>query len=130
MPSSRYQVGLWLASPYFCKMAKIINEKAGFKTIQVSREELIEKLGHLGSKGFNADEDNIVETLGMGYLDEMKRDYQHDCNWLLRLKSSLGPESQNLVNMVNASIQVVIRNIGLLEERIAKENTNSPGAAQ
>lgn len=78
----------------------------------------------------NADEDNIVETLGMGYLDEMKRDYQHDCNWLLRLKSSLGPESQNLVNMVNASIQVVIRNIGLLEERIAKENTKSPGAAQ
>lgn len=78
----------------------------------------------------NADEDNIVETLGMGYLDEMKRDYQHDCDWLLCLKPSLGPESQNLMNMVNASIQVVIRNIGLLEERIAKENTNSPGAAQ
>lgn len=78
----------------------------------------------------NADEYNIVETLGKGYLDEMKRDYQHDCDWLLRLKPSLGPESQNLLNMVNASIQVVIRDIGLLKERIAKENTNSPGAAQ
>ncbi len=78
----------------------------------------------------NTDEDNIVETLGMGYLDEMKRDYQHDCDWLLRLKSSLGPESQNLLNMVNASIQVAIRNIGLLQERIAKEDTTSPGAAK
>lgn len=78
----------------------------------------------------NTNEDNIVETLGKGYLDEMKRDYQRDCDWLLRLKPSLGPESQNLLNMVNASIQVVIRNVGLLQERISKENTNSPGAAK
>lgn len=76
------------------------------------------------------DEDNIVNTLGVGYLDEIKRDYQHDCDWLLRLKSSLGPESQNMLNMVNTSIQVVIRNIGLLQERIAEEYTNSPGAAK
>lgn len=74
--------------------------------------------------------DSLVETLGVGYLEEMKSDYQHDCDWLLRLKSSLGQESQNMLNMVNASIQVVIRNFGLLQEQITKENIDSPGAAK
>lgn len=77
------------------------------------------------------DEDNIVNTLGIGYLDEMKQDYQHDCDWLLRLKPSLGPESSNLLNMVNSSIQVAIRNIHLLQEQIMREqNEPSPGAAE
>lgn len=77
------------------------------------------------------DDDNIVKTLGTGYLDEMKRDYQHDCNWLLSIKPNLGQESQNLLNLVNASIQVVIRNIGLLQEQVMKEqNIHSPGAAE
>ncbi len=51
MPSSRYPAGSSLAFQYFYNMAKIISEKAGFKTIRVSREELLEKLGPLGSKG-------------------------------------------------------------------------------
>lgn len=78
----------------------------------------------------NTDEDNIVETLAIGYLDEMENDYQHDCDWLLCLKPSLGSESQNLLNMVNASIQVAICNVRLLQKQIAKENIKSPGAAK
>lgn len=77
------------------------------------------------------DDDNIVKTLGVGYLNEMKCDYEHDCDWLLSIKPDLGPKSQDLLNMVNASIQTVIRNIGLLQEQIMKEqNKYSPGAAQ
>ena len=76
------------------------------------------------------EEDNIVKTLGLGYLDEIKGDYQHDSYWLLRIKPDLGACAQNLLNMVNASIQVVIRNIGLLQDAISKEpNIYIPGAA-
>lgn len=77
------------------------------------------------------DEDNIVKALGLGYLDEMKGDYQHDCDWLLKIKPGLGPQAQNLLNRVNASIQVTIQNIGLLKDAISKEsNKYSPGAAK
>jgi len=32
-------------------MAKVVENKAGFKVIEVSRKELVEKLGHMGAVG-------------------------------------------------------------------------------
>lgn len=64
MPSSRYPAGSLPASQYFCDVAKIISEKDGFKTIRVSREELLEKLGPLGSKGLC---DYCISTPKSGY---------------------------------------------------------------
>lgn len=74
----------------------------------------------------------IVQTLGLGYLEEMKSDYEHDCQWLLQIQPDLKPESRNLLNKVKASIKVVIQDIGLLQEQIGKERTEiiSPGAAE
>lgn len=74
----------------------------------------------------------IVQTLGLGYLEEMKSDYEHDCQWLLQIQPDLKPESRNLLNKVKASIKVVIQDIGLLQEQIGKEGTEiiSPGAAE
>lgn len=74
----------------------------------------------------------LVQTLGLGYLEEMKSDYEHDCQWLLQIQPDLKPESRNLLNKVKASIKVVIQDIGLLQEQIGKEETEfiSPGAAE
>lgn len=74
----------------------------------------------------------LVQTLGLGYLEEMKSDYEHDCQWLLQIQPDLKPESRNLLNKVKASIKVVIQDIGLLQEQIGKEGTEiiSPGAAE
>lgn len=74
----------------------------------------------------------LVQTLGLSYLDEMKSDYEHDCHWLLQLQPDLKPGSRNLLNKVKASIKVVIQDIEMLQQQISREGTEiiSPGAAQ
>lgn len=68
------------------------------------------------------DTNEIISSLGVGYLNEMLRDYQHDCRWLQSIKNDLGPESRNLINKAHATIQCAISDLLLLRDMVIKEH--------
>ena len=66
--------------------------------------------------------DELVSTIGVGYLDEMNRDLESDSETILGMKESMRPESQNLANKVISNIKVLRSSIALLQDMIMKES--------
>ncbi len=68
------------------------------------------------------EKDELISTLGVGYIDEMLDSYEHDCQWLQQIKPDLGPESRNMLNKANATLRCAISDLILLRDTISKEH--------
>jgi len=68
------------------------------------------------------EKDELISTLGVGYIDEMLDSYEHDCQWLPQLKQDLGLESRNMLNKANATFCCAISDLNLLRDTINKEH--------
>jgi len=72
--------------------------------------------------------DELISTLGVGYIDEMLQEYEHDCQWLQQIKADLGQQSRNMLNKANATLRCAMNDLKMLQETILKEHqtNNNP----
>jgi len=66
--------------------------------------------------------DELISTLGVGYIDEMLQEYEHDCQWLQQIKADLGPQSRNMLNKANATLRCAMNDLKMLQETMLKEH--------
>lgn len=66
--------------------------------------------------------DELISTLGVGYIDEMLQEYEHDFQWLQQIKADLGPQSRNMLNKANATLRCTMNDLKMLQETILKEH--------